>query len=107
MLADSLATPTYGVTVTPTGSAWQTIVVTNGTAFTIAAFPLVGAAATGEITIEVSNTSGGAMGVITWPALVVFAGLVWTNPATGKKRWVRLNWNGANWVATAIAGADY
>jgi len=99
-----------GGTITPDANAgtWQTITVADATAFTIAAAtnpPFT--SVTQRLTIEVFNNSGGAMGAVTWNAAYVFAGLAWTNPATGKRRYAEFEWNGTEWVCKAIAGADY
>lgn len=101
--------PTYSSSITPDAFArWQTITVTNTTAFTINA-PTSAPDSTGtrELTIEILNSSGGAMGTITWNAAFVFNGFTWANPASTKKRFARFEWNGAKWVCTALAGADY
>jgi hypothetical protein len=104
------ATPAYSASITPAANQgpWQTITVTNGTAFTINAptFP-PGANDTATLTIEISNTSGGAMGVVTWNAAFKLVGGAFTNPATGNKRYIRFAWNGSAWVEIARAAADY
>lgn len=105
-----LAVPAYSASITPDASLgdWQTITVTNGTAFTVNAPTNPPASTqTQTLTIEVLNSSGGAMGVITWNAAFVFAGLTWANPASTKKRRITFAWNGAAWVAVSIATADY
>jgi hypothetical protein len=104
------ATPTYSASITPDASAgpWQTITVTNANAFTINAptnAPDSGHSA--ELTVEILNSSGGAMGAITWNAAFVLVGGAFTNPASTKKRCIRFEWNGANWIETSRAGADY
>ena len=106
----AIATPPYSASITPNASAgaWQTITVTNSSAFTINA-PMnpPNSTQTQELSIEVLNSSGGAMGAITWDASFVFAGLAWTNPASTKRRRVTFRWNGANWVAISISTSDY
>jgi hypothetical protein len=37
----------------------------------------------------------------------VLVGGVFTNPANTKKRHIRFEWNGASWVETGRATADY
>jgi hypothetical protein len=104
------AAPAYSASITPNAAAggWQTITVTNATAFTINATSLPPSASyTEALTIEVYNNSGGAMGVITWNAVYVFAGQTWVNPASTKRRFARFEWNGSNWICTGIAAADY
>lgn len=99
-----------GAAVTPAnGSAeWVPVTVTDATAFTInAPSGTLSAAQTQTLTIEVRNSSGGAMGAITWNATYKFNGFTWTNPANGFKRWASFQWNGLNWVCIGVAGADY
>lgn len=105
-----LTAPTYSASITPTAVSgkWQTITVTNATAFTINAPTLTPTTKeTQELVIEIFNNSGGVMGAITWNAVFKFNGFVWTNPATGLHRFAKFEWNGANWICTAMAGADY
>lgn len=102
--------PTYSASITPdcAQGSWQTITVTNGTAFTINAPTNVPASTqSGSLVVEVLNSSGGAMGAITWNAAFVFAGATWANPANTKKRFARFEWNGSAWVCTGVASADY
>lgn len=105
-----IGTNTYGTTITPDGKTgdWQTITVTNSTAFTIAA-PTnpPSSTQTQRMTIEIYNNSGGAMGTITWNAAFVFAGQTWVNPASTKRRYATFEFNGTSWVCTAVAAADY
>jgi len=104
------ATPVYSASITPDASqgVWQTITVTNGTAFTInAPTNTPDSSHTKELAIEVVNSSGGAMGAITWNAAFVFTNGAFVNPANTKKRHVRFEWNGSNWIETARALADY
>ncbi len=96
-----LTRPAYGATVTlnilTAKDFWVT--VTNGTAFTVVSngSPYDGQ----EITIWISNQSGGAMGAITWPGQYKMS--AWTNPATGQNRSITLvfdtttgNWHETN-----------
>lgn len=112
-MVSGTATPTYGTTVTPSSGVgnWQTVTVSNTTAFTMA-IPTGAPASnrTQELTIEVFNNSGSTMGVITWTSTTggyVFGGFTWTNPAAGKRRWAKFQWNGTNWICTGVASADY
>jgi len=105
---------TYGATVTPDASAgeWQIITVTNGTAFTIAnPTNPPSSTETQDLTLEISNQSGGAMGAITWGSAYVplSAGqpINYTNPASTKKRSVFLRWSGAQWVVINSNSVDY
>lgn len=104
------ATPTYGTTVTPNmaNGQWHTITVTDSVNFTIG-LPNngPGSSETAEIVVEVTNTSGGAMGTITWNSAFKFPGVSWTNPATGKSRYARFQWNGSLWLCIGLAAADY
>lgn len=103
-------TPTYGTSVDIYASAgeWSTLTVTDGVAFTINA-PTNPPDSTHsqQITVEVYNNSGGAMGVITWNAAYVFNGFTWTNPASTKKRAAVFQWNGTTWICVSVTGADY
>lgn len=99
----------YSASMTPDliKGSWQTITVTDGVAMTINAPTNPPAAQNTELTIEVLNSSGGAMGVITWNAAFVFAGATWANPASTKKRFARFEWNGSNWLCTGFSTLDY
>jgi hypothetical protein len=101
---------TYSASITPNAATtcWGTITATNGTAFTINA-PTNPPASSGtqELTIEISNTSGGALGAISWNAIYVFTNGAFVAPATGKKRFVTFQWNGSAWVERCRANADY
>ena len=104
-----LATPTYGASISPDATnAWNTISVTNGTAFTISgASNSPGSSSTGELVIEIYNNSGGAMGTITWSGTYVFTNGAFTNPASTKKRFVKFQYNGSAWIEVSRAAADY
>ena len=102
--------PSYSASITPnaTHGQWFTITVTNGTAFTINAPSSAPASSqTQELTIEIFNNSGGAMGAITWDAAFSLVGGAFTNPASTKKRFVRFAWNGTTWIEITRASADY
>lgn len=109
-VAKGIATPAYSASITPDASAadWQAITVTNNTAFTINAptNPPSGIMSQ-ELTIEIFNNSGGAMGVITFNAAFILVGGAFTNPANTKHRNIRFQWNGANWIEIVRASADY
>jgi hypothetical protein len=109
-LMSARATPAYSASITPdaSNSNWQTITVTNVTAFTInAPTNPPGAGQTETLTVEIFNNSGGAMGAITFNAVFILVGGAFTNPATGKHRSITFGWNGTNWVELTRAGADY
>lgn len=80
-----------------------TIVATNGTAFTITSPTNV---SKGQIIIyDIKNSSGGAMGAITWGATFLLAG-AFTNPANTKRRTIQFYYDGTNWVENFRASAD-
>ena len=99
-----LATVTYsaGITINVQLGDSFVITATNGTAFTINAplNPQNGRV----ITITIRNTSGGALGVITWNA--VFKMPAFTSPATANSRSVTFHYNGTNWVQRYQSAAD-
>jgi hypothetical protein len=96
---------TYGTTIaTPQQRASIfKIVATNTTAYTISnpTTPYVGR----QITYDIKNSSGGAMGTITWGNAFLLAG-AFTNPANTKRRTISFYFDGTNWVETNRAGAD-
>ena len=96
---------TYSASITPDASLGnnQAIVATNGTAFTINAptSPILGQ----TLTLDIKNSSGGAMGAITWNAAFLLAG-AFVNPANGKRRTISFYYDNTNWVETNRAAAD-
>ena len=97
-------TLTYGTTVNTDSSKadYFTLTVTDGVAFTIAApsNPVTGNC----ITYTIRNTSGGAMGAITWNA--VFKMAAFTTPATANQRSIRFVYDGTNWIELFKTAAD-
>lgn len=94
---------TYGTTVTIDAGIpydWRRIVVTNATAFTIAAplNPVTGR----TLIIEIWNNTGGAIGTITWNA--VFKVQTITNPASTKRIIITFRYDGTNWIESSITG---
>jgi hypothetical protein len=81
-----------------------TITANNGTAYTINA--PTNAADGQRITIEISNTSGGALGTATWNG--AFKMVAWTNPASANSRAIDFIYNGSNWrqVGTPVDVAN-
>lgn len=77
------------------------IVATNGVAFTVT--PSNGADGQ-QITVKISNTSGGALGAVTWAAAFKLA--AWTSPATGFNRSIVFEYNGVNWIEVSRTPAD-
>jgi hypothetical protein len=113
-LPDSIRTTkttlTYSASITPDAEhgTWQALTVTDGNAFAVNAPSNPPAASdTQPLTIEIYNTSGGAMGAISWNAAFAFAAGGWANPADGKRRFARFEWNGSKWVCTSVAAGDY
>jgi hypothetical protein len=95
---------TYGTVIatdTAKGNHF-TITATDGVAFTISA-PLSPVAGK-QITYTVRNTSGGALGAITWNAIFKMA--AFTNPATATSRSISFVYDGVNWVEIARTPAD-
>jgi hypothetical protein len=96
--------PTYGPSVTPNAKLGNefAITATNGTAFTVESPSNV---LTGQrITIRVRNTSGGALGAITWGAAYKMA--AWTSPAAGFSRAIDFQYDGTNWIEASRTPAD-
>lgn len=96
---------TYSATIATNAGTADTfpIVATNGTAFTIST-PTN--AQTGmRITYDIKNSSGGALGAITWGVAFLLGG-AFTNPANGKRRTISFYYDGTNWVETNRAAAD-
>lgn len=87
---------TYGESVAIAANQGNEFVITasNGDAFTIAD-PTNGVAGQ-RITIRVRNTSGGALGTITWGSAYKLA--AFTSPATGFSRSTDFQYNGTNWI---------
>jgi hypothetical protein len=99
-----VATVTYSASMTPDVSLgnMQSITANNGTAFTINA--PTGAVRGCFMTITIKNTSGGALGVITWNA--VFKMTAFTSPATGFNRSIEFYYDGTNWIEKTRSAAD-
>lgn len=101
----TVASATYSATIASDASAAAhfTVVATDTTAFTIAAPS--NAKKGRSITFDITNSSGGSLGTITWNAAFKLAG-AFTNPANGKRRTVSFKYDGSNWVETHRAAAD-
>lgn len=85
-----------------TGSYFK-VTATNGSAFTIQSPTSM---YTGQqITFDILNSSGGALGAITWGGDFALAGS-FTNPANTKRRTISFVYDGAKWVETGRAAAD-
>lgn len=95
----------YSASMTPGAhiAICQRITVTNATAMTINApnNPNAGM----DLTFDIINSSGGAMGAITWNAIYKMAG-AFTNPASTKRRTIRFYFDGTSWIEIGRAAAD-
>lgn len=104
-LTVGLVNPAYQATVAidaAQGNLFR-ITATNNVGFTVSN-PTN--AATGKVlTVMVRNTSGGALGVLTWDTLYKL-GAAWSQPATGFSRSINFEYDGANWVETTRGAAD-
>lgn len=104
--AHQVNTPAYGATVAIDASIsnYFQIIVSNGNAFTVSnPINLVGALQQ-TISIKIVNSSGGAMGVITWDTNYRLA--AWTNPANGTSRTIDFEFNGAVWAEKSRTTVD-
>ncbi len=102
--ASPLVAPTYGATVAISALSGTdfNIVVTDGNAFTIAnPTSLV----TGQhIFVTVKNTSGGALGAVTWGSAYKLA--AWTQPANGFSRSIQYRYDGTNLIEVGRTTVD-
>lgn len=89
----ALTTYSASITIDASTANWFFINANNGTAFTIntPTNPSIGQ----RITIKIQNTSGGALGVITWSASFKMATL--TSPGNGFEVALDFIYDGANW----------
>jgi hypothetical protein len=95
---------TYGATVSVDANAGNSfwVTATNGTGFTVA--NPTNASAGQRITIRVRNTSGGALGTLTWDTAYRLA--AWTQPADGYSRAIDFEYNGTSWIEVSRTPAD-
>jgi hypothetical protein len=97
---------TYGTTVATDTSKGNffTLTVTDGVAFTMSAptNPAKGQ----QITYDILNSSGGAMGAITWNAAFKLDATGFVNPANGKSKTITFFYNGTNWRQVGATSAD-
>lgn len=103
-IASKETTLPYSASITPTAGTGNTFIITatNGTAFTINA--PTGSTNFQDIKFIIKNTSGGALGVITWNA--VFKLAAFTSPATGFNRSITYHFDGTNWIEVARTTVD-
>jgi hypothetical protein len=95
---------TYGATIATDASLGNsfTVTATNGAAFTMSNPTNL---KTGQrILYTISNTSGGALGVITWAGTFKLA--AFTAPATGFNRSIEFQYNGTNLIQLYQSAAD-
>lgn len=109
-IGPSLATPTYGASI-PINAAQevQQIAATNGTAFTVQAPTRPRA---GFLSISILNSSGGALGALTWTGGAggfILTGGAWTQPANTLRRQITFQFDQPKnaWVEVARTAADY
>lgn len=98
--------PTYGASTAINsilGDLFE-IVPNNGTAFTVANPPAASSTPGMEITIRIKNTTGGALGALTFDT--TFKASAWTQPATGFSRSITCRYDGTNWVQANQTGVD-
>lgn len=93
----------YSATIATNASNGETFVITatNNTAFTISnpTKPTHGQI----ITYRIKNTSGGALGAITWGTGFYMS--AWTSPATGYSRSISFLYDGTSWIQQYV-GVD-
>ena len=103
--AQTQVAPTYGTTVNIDASlgSFFTVTATNATAFLIAA-PTNGQEGQ-TITIRVRNTSGGALGTVSWAS--AYKKAAFTEPANGFSRAITFEYIGAfTWVEISQTSAN-
>jgi len=104
---------TYGATITTDVrfDDYFTINATNGTLFTISN-PTDSSNSNNaimqfkEITYDIKNSSGGALGAITWGAAFKLDATGFVNPANTKRKTIRFMFDGTNWVQVGPTSAD-
>lgn len=100
----SVVSLTYSASITPNSESEKNIIVaTNGTAYTINA---PNPRRTGRIMVfDIKNSSGGAMGVVTWNAIYKLAG-AFVNPANTFRRIITFYDDGTNMIELYRSVAD-
>lgn len=86
----------------PSKGELNVITATSNAGVTIGA--AANQAANQKLTVQVRNTSGIALGTITWDASYKMA--VWTSPANGYSRSVTFMYDGTNWIEVGRTPAD-
>ncbi len=104
-VATAVATLAYGLRISTDAAVgnYFTIAVPDGKPFTIQdpANPIPGQ----QIVYDIRNTSGSAIGDITWGAAFELAG-PFIKPASKKRRTISFYCDGVAWIETARASAD-
>ena len=94
----------YGATIPITAGSSDhfRINATNGTAFKISnpTHPKLNQ----RITIWILNSSGGALGIVTWDTLYKMT--TWTSPATGYGRGIEFRFDGTYWMEISRSASD-
>lgn len=103
-LSQPITAITYSASMTPNAALGNdfTITATNNTAFTVNA--PTGGKAGQSVTITIRNTSGGALGAVTWGAGYKLA--AWVSPATANSRSITFRSDGTNWIEIGRTTAD-
>lgn len=98
-------TLTYSATIATDAALGNVfrITATNGTAFTIS--NPTNLTLGQRVVYDILNSSGGALGAITWGANFLLAG-AFTNPANTKRRLIEFYYDGTNAVEVSRAAAD-
>lgn len=109
-LVPGAQTLTYGVNVSvnPVNGVYCLLSVTNTAAFTVD--PPSTAVAGQWLTFEITNSSGGGMGAVTWTSGAggfVLTNGAWTNPANGLRRLISYQYNGLNWIELSRSSIDF
>lgn len=103
-LVNTVKQLTYSASITINAAQgdYQYVIANNGTAFTFNAptKPVSGS----PLTVRIFNTSGGALGAVTWNAIFKLA--AWTSPATGFNRAISFRYDGTNWTETSRNTVD-
>lgn len=101
----TVLTPTYAasININRAGAQRHVITVTDTNNFTINA-PTGTHAVNAPLWITIKNSSGGAVGTITWDA--IFKKATFTNAANGSNRSILFLWDGSAWVEHVKTPAD-
>lgn len=100
----TVVTITYSATMVPDGSQGNAFIITatNGTAFSIS--NPINCAIGQRLEFTIRNTSGGALGAVTWAGNYKLS--TWTQPANANSRSIRYRYDGTNWIEVSRTPAD-